>query len=192
VAVVEGGLESDGLSVVIDPLWSSEAEGTILEQEPEVDTIVHAGDTITLTVSGGLDVPIVLEVNLADTVVLEKAELRQATFRPGETIEVTLYWMPLHTTSTRYVVFTHFVNADGNLVAQQDVEPRVPTTEWGPGVLADSHQVVIPAGLTAGSYQLRTGMYRQGQPSVRLPVVDPGRTTVESDSILIAEVEVKP
>jgi tRNA A-37 threonylcarbamoyl transferase component Bud32 len=192
VALVKEGLESDGLNVVVDPLWSPEAGGTVLLQEPEVDTVVHTGDTITLTVSGGLDVPIVLEVNLADTVVLEKAELRQAMFRPGETIEATLYWKPLHTTSMRYVVFVHLVDGGGNLVAQQDVEPRVPTTEWGTSVLADSYQVAIPAGLPAGSYQLRTGMYRQGQPSVRLPVADPGRTTVESDSILIAGVEVRP
>jgi hypothetical protein len=34
-------------------------------------------------------------------------------------------------------------------------------------------------------------LYRQGQPHVRLPVVDAGLTTAESDSILIAEIEVE-
>jgi hypothetical protein len=190
--VVEDGLKSDGLNIVVEPTWSEEVQGTILMQEPPVDTTIHAGDTITLTVSGGLDVPIALEVNLAETVVLTRAELPQATYRPGETIDLTLHWEPKGTTSMRYVVFVHLVDLDGNLVAQQDVEPYVPTTEWGPDIVIDPHQVSIPGNVSAGTYQLRTGLYRQGQPHIRLPVLDAGLTTVDSDSILVAEVEIRP
>jgi predicted Ser/Thr protein kinase len=188
---VEDGLKSDGLNTVIEPTWSEEIEGTILTQEPAADTTIHAGDTITLTVSGGLDIPIMLEVNLADTVVLTSVELKQATFRPGETIGLTLHWEPIRTTSMRYVVFVHLVDLSGNLIAQQDVEPYVPTTEWGPNLVIDPHQVTIPGDTSPGIYGLRTGLYRQGQSHIRLPVVDPGLTEVDSDSILIAEIEVE-
>ena len=53
------------------------------------------------------------------------------------------------------------------------------------------YQVAIPSDAPVGSYELRVGMYPQGQPGFRLLVVDAGLTTAESDSILIAEVEVQ-
>jgi serine/threonine protein kinase len=189
---IQGGLESElGLRVVIDRKWSEEPEDKVLSQEPSSGVTVHAGDTVTLTVSGGTEMPIELDVNLADTVLLREAKLPQATFRPGDTIQVTLYWKPLHTTSVPYIVFVHVISAGGNLVAQQDVEPSVPTTDWGTSVVEDLHRFNLPGSLPAGTYQLRTGLYRQGQPSVRLPVVDAGLTTVESDSILITEITVE-
>jgi serine/threonine-protein kinase len=189
---VQGGLESElGLRVVVDRKWSEDPEERVLLQEPSSGATVHAGDTVTLTVSGGTDIPIELDVNLADTVLLQKAKLPQATFQPGDTLKVTLYWKPLRTTSVPYIVFVHVINDDGNLVAQQDVEPAVPTTDWGTSVVEDLHRFNLPGNLSAGTYELRTGLYRQGQSHVRLPVVDVGLTTAESDSILIIEITVE-
>jgi predicted Ser/Thr protein kinase len=189
---IQGGLESElGLHVIVDRKWSEEPEEKVLSQEPSSGATIRAGDTVTLTVSGSTDIPIELDVNLADTVLLSEAKLTRATFRPGDTIEVILYWKPLRTTSVPYVVFVHVIDADGTLVAQQDVEPTVPTTDWGTSVVADLHRFGLPGSLSTGTYQLRTGLYRQGQPQIRLPVVDAGLTTVESDSILIAEIKVK-
>ena len=193
VEIVQNGLESDGLEVRIEEAWSTRPEGMVLAQEPESGTTIHAGDTVTLTVSGGVDIPIPLEVNLANLFVLESAELRQETFRPGNVIAVTLHWHSLRSVSTPYVVFIHLIAPNGNLVAQQDVEPISSTTTWVPGVeTVDPHQITIPTGQPAGLYQLRAGMYPQGQPGYRLPVVDAGLTTVDSDSILIAEIEIEP
>jgi serine/threonine protein kinase len=193
VDLVQDGLESDGLRVAIDRVWSAQPEGMVLKQEPEQGTAVYAGDTVTLTVSGGVDIPIPLEVNLAHLITLESAELRQETFPPGGVIAVTLRWRAQRSIDAPYVVFVHLIGPDGNLVAQQDIEPLTPTTAWTPGVESvDPHQVTIPRGQPTGLYQLRAGMYPQGQPHYRLPVVDEGLTTAESDSILIAEIEVKP
>jgi serine/threonine protein kinase len=191
--IVQNGLESDGLQVAVDKIWSTQPQGMVLEQEPKQGTTLHAGDTVTLTVSGGVDIPIPLEVNLAHIIVLGNAELRQETFKPGGVIAVTLRWRALRSMDTSYVVFIHLLDTDGNLIAQQDTEPLSPTTSWVPGVeSADPHQIAIPAGQLPGLYQLRVGMYPQGQPSYRLPIVDEGLTTVESDSILIAEIEITP
>jgi hypothetical protein len=193
VELVQNGLESDGLRLEIEAVWSVESEGIVLAQEPVSGTTVYAGDTVTLTVSGGVDVPIPLEVNLADLVLLDRAELRQEIFQPGGVIAITLRWRALRSISTQYVVFVHLIGPDGGLVAQQDLEPIPPTTAWVPGVeVVDPCQVVIPAAQSGGRYQLRTGMYPQGQSGDRLPVVDSGSTTVESDSILVAEIEIQP
>jgi serine/threonine protein kinase len=190
--MAQNGLESDGLHVVVEKVWSTQPEGMVVAQEPERGKTIYAGDTVTLTVSGGVDIPILLQVNLADLIVLESAELRQETFQPGGVIAVTLRWHALRSTDTHYVVFVHLIGPDGHLVAQEDTEPISPTTSWVTGVgVPDPHQVSIPADQPAGQYQLRTGMYAQGQPGFRLPVVDAGLTTVESDSILIAEIEVR-
>jgi len=193
VEVVRPGLEADGLRVISSTVWSTQPEGMVVTQEPGPGTMIHAGDAVTLTVSGGVDAPIPLQVGLADRIVLESAELQQMTFQPGEVIAVTLHWRALHSISTHYVVFVHLVGPDGGLVAQQDAEPVIPTTTWAPGVeIVDSHLVTIPAGQPAGQYQLRTGMYLQGQPNSRLSVVDAGLTTADAGSILITEVQIQP
>ncbi len=193
VDIVQGGFESDGLQVILDPVWSTEPEGQILEQEPKVDTIVHAGDMVTLTVSGGVDTPIPLEANLANLAILESAGLRQETFPPGGMINVTLHWRALQAIDAPYVVFVHLISPDGSLASQRDMEPTPPTMEWVSDMeVADSRQVEIPDNLPSGLYQLRAGMYPQGQAHYRLPVVDAGSTTVELDSILVVEIEIKP
>jgi tRNA A-37 threonylcarbamoyl transferase component Bud32 len=193
---VQAGLESElKLHVVIVEKWSGEPRGLVLLQEPEPETTIYAGDTVTLTVSGGVDIPILLEVNLSDTIMLKEAELRQATFQPGEAIEFTLRWVALRPVSRNYRVFVHLQDSGGPYstpVATGDMDPGVPTSQWTPGkVEEDQYRVVIPTGLSAGWYQLRVGLYAQGGGD-RLAVIDAGVTTAELDSILIAEITVKP
>lgn len=191
--VVKDGLESNGLNVTVEEKWSQQTRGIILAQQPLPDAKVYAGDMVTLTVSGGVTVPIPLEVNLANIITLRSAEVRQQSFRPGGILAVTLRWQATRPIGTRYVVFVHVIGPGGRLVAQTDEEPFTPTTQWAPGIeMVDPHMVNIPTDLPAGWYQLRTGMYPQGQPGARLPIVDPGLTTVEWDSILIAEIEIRP
>lgn len=193
VSVVQGGLESDGLRVAIEEVWSIRPRGTVLGQEPGPGATIHAGDAVTLTVSGGVDVPIPLEVNLAGLIMLDSAELRQGTFWPGGTIELTLRWRALSPVGMRYVAFVHLVNdPNGPPLAQHDAEPTPPTISWTPGVqVVDTHRFMIPQGQPPGWYQLRVGLYPQGQPGYQLPVIDPGRTRVDSGRILVAEIEVR-
>jgi hypothetical protein len=148
---------------------------------------------VTITVSGGVDMLIPLEANLDDLAILTGAELRQRTFQAGGTIALTLHWRALRSTDTHYIVFVHLIGPDGQLVAQQDVAPAQSTTTWRSGTeIADPHEVKIPTGRPAGPYQLRTGMYPSGQAGSRLPVVDAGLTTAETNSILIANIEIAP
>ena len=197
VEMVRSGLESDGLQVKIEETWSTQPEGMVVTQEPERGVTLYAGDAVTLTVSAGVEKPIPLEVNLADLIVLESAELRQQAFRPGDVIAVTLRWQALRSIGTPYVVFVHLIDPEaspeGSLVAQQDIQPASPTTGWVPGrTVVDPHQVTTTSDLPAGRYELRTGMYPQGQPSSRLSIVDPGLAMAEAGSILIAEIEIRP
>jgi predicted Ser/Thr protein kinase len=192
---VREGLESNGLHIVTEQVWSTQPEGLVLSQVPESGATVRVGDTVTLTVSGGVDILIPLEVNLADQVMLKSAELRQKTFRPGGVIAVTLRWRALRSIEANYRVFVHLQDLNGPHsapVAHGDADPIIPISRWRPGEeVVDPHQVKVPDDLPAGRYQLRVGMYSPGSGS-RLSVVDAGFTTAELDSILVAEIEVRP
>jgi len=50
----------------------------------------------------------------------------------------------------------------------------------------------IPRDAARGKYQLRVGLYPASNPGSRLPVVSPGKTTAENNSILVRELTVGP
>ncbi|HDQ72162.1 MAG TPA: Stk1 family PASTA domain-containing Ser/Thr kinase [Chloroflexi bacterium] len=193
VDIVREGLETDGLTVQIEEVWSPRPEGMILKQMPEPQATIYAGDTVTLTVSGGVNVPIVLDVNYADMFILEEVLLPYEKFQPGQDVYFTLRWYVRRGVSTHYVVFVHLLTSAGQLVAQQDVEPNPPTSNWTPGSrIMDAHQLTIPDNQPSGQYQLRVGLYPRGDTSYRLPVVDVGETSAEDNSALIIEIEIRP
>ena len=184
------GLDSMRLEVTTKDVWSTEPRGQVVAQQPEAGSTVRAGDAVTLTVSSGPDV--VLEANLDEKIVLEGAVLQRRAFEPGQMLGVTLRWRAIGPINRNYSVFVHLIGPEGDLVAQDDRQPHLPTDRWNEGIeIVDPHQLTIPAGSSPGRYQLRTGMYRAGEPGNRLLVVDAGETTEEANSILIVEIEVK-
>jgi hypothetical protein len=188
---MQKGLESMGLNVVVETTWSSEAEGQVTAQQPEPDAPVRSGETVTLTVAGGSE--IALSVNLDNRIQLKGAVMQQRVFSPGEMLGIALRWEANRAVDERYVVFVHLIAPDGSLVTQDDRQPHLHTAQWNPGIeIVDPHQLTIPAAASPGRYQLRTGMYPDGQPGSRLAVIDPGLTTEEANSILVAEIEVVP
>jgi serine/threonine-protein kinase len=185
------GLESMGLEVAIERRWATEPEGQVVSQQPEADATVRAGDTVTLTVSGGSEIP--LSVNLDRRILLKGAVMQQETLSPGDMFGIALRWEAIRAIDRRYVVFVHVIGPDGSLLAQDDRQPNLPTTQWTEGLeIVDPHQLMIPVGASPGRYQLRTGMYPEGQPGNRLAVVDTGSTTQEANSILVTEIDVGP
>ncbi len=190
---VQDGLENEGLLLAITEVRSTDTRGTILGQEPLAGSTVRVGDTITLTVSGGANIPIPLGVNLNEQVVLEQAWVSSFAYAPGGSVPVTLRWRCLAPLGVSYKVFVHILTDDmQTLVAQQDMVPlngMRPTTSWSPNeVINDPHQVVLPMGTAAGSYQIRVGLYSD---SGRLPVVDAGGVQVIDDTIFVTTITVK-
>lgn len=194
IAAVQSGLESEGLLVNREEIWSTETEGMILKQIPEAGTEVRAGNTLTLTVSGGINLPIPLQVNLSDKILLEEARVSHLNYHPGDSIPVTLRWQSVQAVDRSYKVFVHLLTQDmQTLIAQQDIEPvnaMRPTNTWIPGeVINDPHQVYLPSNTPPGNYQIRVGLYDGNE---RLAVTDPGKTNVVADTIFVTNIEVKP
>jgi mannosyltransferase len=111
--------------------------------------------------------------------------------RPGDIVQITLYWQTSEIIDQRYKVFIHLVDEQGRIVAQRDAEPgggASLTTAWVPGtVITDSYGVLLPIDTPTGGLTLRIGFYslENGQ---RLQVQAGGR--VLGDEVDLAQVEV--
>jgi hypothetical protein len=117
-------------------------------------------DVLQLFASQGRAVPLLPPARLANAVNL----IGYTIERPARyQVRVTLYWWAAGTPTQSYTVFTHVLDADGNLVASHDSFPAngaVPTETWVTGrVYADTHLIQLPVDLPPGSYRLVTGMY---------------------------------
>jgi hypothetical protein len=115
----------------------------------------------------------------------------QPELRAGEAFTITLYWRAGATGESPYNVFVHVVHptAPSQPIMQHDSWPALggkPTNTWVPGeIIADAHPL---AGLPAGTYQLRIGLYNADG---RLPATDAETTTPAEDAVTIS-IHVEP
>ncbi len=104
------------------------------------------------------------EANLEDQAMLLGYSLDGDSYRPGDTMHVTLYWLALQEMSENYKVLVHFMDEDSTTMwAQHDgdpVEGFTPTTRWMAGeIVVDHHALYIPPEAPPATYKLFTGMY---------------------------------
>ena len=122
------------------------------------------------------------DVQFGDSIALIGLDLPASTLHPGQTLSYNLYWQALATIPQSYTVFTHLVDAVGNLKAQQDNVPQqghYPTLWWDPGeTIIDSYNLPLPPDLAPGQYTLRVGLY-EPQTGRRLPLQNEGQDFVD-------------
>jgi uncharacterized membrane protein len=117
-----------------------------------------------------------LAANFGDQLELKGYDLSPAVGHPGQALTLTLSWQALREIPVDYTIFVHLVDANGQLVAQQDDNPwweiPFPTSTWQPGeLLQDRHELELPPDLPPGSYTLRVGVY-YWQTLERLPLLE--------------------
>ncbi len=92
-------------------------------------------------------------------------DIDATTVRPGQTINLTLYWRAGAQAGQgpAYTVFTHLLDAGQIIHAQHDRPPADgarPTTGWSPGeVIVDRHPLTVSQQAPAGDYVLEIGLY---------------------------------
>ncbi len=127
-------------------------------------------------------------------IALRGYRLPETVVRPGDILDLTLFWQALENVPQGYYVFIHFMTLDGQMVAQRDGAPQKgfrPTLSWREGeVIEDEYQLSITPGIPPGTYQLWAGMYHPGS-GERPPVQIDGQLTPDN-RVLIGEIEVKP
>jgi hypothetical protein len=98
------------------------------------------------------------------------------TVQPGETVRVTLYWLPQRRTEANLTEFIHLIGVENAQVGSRDTYPGLgndPTIYWLPGQvmvdtipvrIKDDAQGPILLDIEAGLYELKSGE--------RLPITD--------------------
>ncbi len=147
-----------------------------------------------VTISQRLDVP------FAGGVRLLGYDLAAEQVRPGEAVELTLYWSAAGPLAPAHKVFTHLLGetfnaTSGNFLwGQSDAEPAAntrPTTTWRAGeVIVDRHLIPVAAGAPAGRYTLEVGLYEPTS-GARLAVLDAAGAAV-GDHVVVTTVVVEP
>lgn len=103
-------------------------------------------------------------------------------------VRLTLYWQALTGMEKDYSIFAHIVDEQGQIVAQDDSQPRqghYPTSFWREGeIVEDKHSFPLPAKLGPGNYTVLTGVYLL-ETMQRLPVVDADGNRVPNGQIEI-------
>jgi hypothetical protein len=95
------------------------------------------------------------------------AELRgwtlNGTTRAGDTPELTLIWHALGRQNRDWTVFIHLVDAQGQIVAEDNRPPQgdaFPMLQWAAGDwIEDQHPLALPANLAPGEYHIRVGLF---------------------------------
>ena len=94
------------------------------------------------------------------------------SFQAGQPIHLRLHWQALDRLIEDYTIALHLIDAQGNIVSQQDQMPvagRYPTSWWDAGEqVIDEHNLPLPDGLQPGQYILRIILY-QSATGQRLP-----------------------
>jgi hypothetical protein len=116
----------------------------------------------------------------------------ESGFRPGDGINLTLFWQTLQDMEKDYTVFNHLVDKGGNIWGQKDnppVDGFYPTTQWEEGeIVRDQYDLIISPDARPGDYWLEVGMYL-AETGERLAIVDRNGNVV-GDKVLLEKVKV--
>ncbi|MBI4319522.1 MAG: glycosyltransferase family 39 protein [Chloroflexi bacterium] len=120
-------------------------------------------------------------VNFGNKARLTGYRIGKESLRPGDVVDLVLYWQAIGPISERYTVFVHVIDQHEYLWGQRDGEPgggAKITSIWKPGeTVEDRHGVPVLLGTPPGDYKLELGLYDAGD-GRRLPILDEGGTVV--------------
>lgn len=113
-------------------------------------------------------------VNFGDQIALLGYNATSKVLKPGDTLELSLYWQAQRPLEIDYQSFVHVIDSSGELVAQSDkLNPgEFPTSRWpADKYVPDRHQIRLPDDLPPGVYSVLTGIWVQSE-GWRLAVFD--------------------
>jgi hypothetical protein len=133
-----------------------------------------------------------LRATLGDAVTFLGYDLASDTVAPAGTVQLTLYWQATGRMDKSYKVFTHLLDANERIAAQQDSVPvggQRPTTGWASGeVIVDPYTLAVKPDAAPGDYVLEIGLY-EAATGERLPVRDAAGQPL-GDRLLLGQVKV--
>jgi hypothetical protein len=103
----------------------------------------------------------------------------------GNALSVALHWEATSAVSKDYTVFVHLLSPDGQLVAQRDSSPLLPTGQWTAGTrVLDLHTLALPSQQSLSNHQVRLGLYHWPDME-RVPIIPSACLDLENDALLL-------
>lgn len=107
---------------------------------------------------------------------------------PDNSLSVTLYWHTVDEILRDYTCFVHLLSPEGELVAQHDSPPLLPTSLWFSGIqVIDVHTLMLPTELLSDVYHIRVGLYHWPDLE-RVFVTTPGCLDTAHNALLLGYV----
>ncbi|MBI2954158.1 MAG: glycosyltransferase family 39 protein [Chloroflexi bacterium] len=104
------------------------------------------------------------DLTFGEKIALKGISVGSSSAKPGDILEVTLFWEASRPIEERYTVFLHVLDDDEYLWGQRDSEPgggNRPTIGWVAGeTVTDRHGVTVLPGTPPGIYRFEVGLYR--------------------------------
>ncbi len=138
-------------------------------------TEVAAGSVAAWAPEAGGE-PAHLPVSFGDKVELLGYTLHPSSLipHPSSSFDLTTYWRVTGSLPPQLSQFTHVLDADGTIVAQQDRLALTSASLRAGDIFAQIHRVTLPADLDEGDYSLSVGLYTLRDGS-RLPIRQGGQ-----------------
>ncbi|MGB8647718.1 MAG: phospholipid carrier-dependent glycosyltransferase [Anaerolineae bacterium] len=129
--------------------------------------------------------------NFSNQLALRGYSISHRNVRPGDTIDVTLYWIGIKPMRESYRVFVHLVDTQGHVAGGKDVIPgggAYATVLWLPGEwVKDTVSFAVTHDAVPGDYQLEIGIYPFGQPENRVNLINSDEDRVLLDKIVVQQ-----
>jgi hypothetical protein len=149
-------LVTSSVSVVPVPLTAPSQQG--------VTKITVSGNDAVLGQFGVITPMVVGEERAAEVVLpasVEVAEALESDYHRGDTVNVSLRWLPFNKVNAYYSASVRLVDEHGNKVTNVDRQPVVETFLWRPDEpVPDTFSLQIPKDIEPGSYYVEVLMYQ--------------------------------
>ncbi len=121
-----------------------------------------------------------LPVRVGNSLSLVALDVASTHLKRGQPLALVAYWKASRVDKD-YTVFSHLVDAKGEIVAGYDAQPHkgsAPTSGWQPGrIYPDGLVIPVDENVPAGEYRLEVGWYWAAT-GERLPVTDAAGSVV--------------
>jgi 4-amino-4-deoxy-L-arabinose transferase-like glycosyltransferase len=132
-----------------------------------------------------------LPVSFAERLVLAGTQFDQGVIRAGERLAFLTFWEVMQASRPQSLAFfVHLLDAQGNIIAQQDGLGYPPHTWQAGDRFVHVHGLNLDAALPAGTYWLQLGLY-QREDGQRWPIVDAAGEPV-GDRLLLTPITLEP
>ncbi len=137
-----------------------------------------------------------LDADIGSTARVLGYRLSQEIVKPGEPLDVTIYWRPETRTDVPYTVFVHLYDPGAGSLAQRDTYPGLgtyATTVWDPGrPFVDTYRLRLPTDAPLGSHgMILLGLYDETTMQ-RLPVTGANAGPAEESWVEFGDIQIQP